>query len=117
MENEHRIKSTKPIRLFGRRSLSKELAISLILLLILFEGVLLAYVYSRQSRFLRQELEKKADDYVEKLSEVLVVPLWDYDDEQIGKIGLSFLQSDVIDAVHIKDPEGKTFISLNIVKG
>jgi len=96
------------LRIFGQRSLSKELAISLILLLILVEGVLLAYVYSRQSRFLLQELEKKADDYAEKLSEVLVVPLWDYDDEQIGKIGLSFLQSDVIDEVKIKDAKGKT---------
>jgi PAS domain S-box-containing protein len=80
--------SGRMIRLFGRRSLSKELAVSLILLLILFEGFLLAYVYSRQSRFLLQALDKKADDYAEKLSEVLVVPLWDYDDEQIGKIGL-----------------------------
>ena len=68
----------------------------------------MAYVYSRQSRFLLQELEKKADDYAEKLSEVLVVTLWDYDDEQIGKIGISFLQSDVIDEVHIKDTQGKT---------
>jgi len=108
VENEHQIKSAKTNRLFGRRSLSKELAISLILLLILFEGVLLAYVYSRQSRFLMQELEKKADDYAEKLSEVLVVPLWDFDDEQIAKIGRSFLQSDVIDEVHIKDAGGKT---------
>ncbi len=108
VENEQRIKTPKPMRIFGRRSLSKELAISLILLLVLFEGVLLAYVYSRQSRFLLQELEKKADDYAEKLSEVLVVPLWDYDDEQIGKIGLSFLQSDVIDEVNIKDAAGKT---------
>ncbi len=68
----------------------------------------MAYVYSRQSRFLLQELNKKADDYAENLSEVLVVPLWDYDDEQIGKIGISFLQSDVIDEVHIKDAQGKT---------
>lgn len=108
MANEQHKKSTTTLRLFGRRSLSKELAVCLILLLILFEGVLLAYVYSRQSRFLRQELERKADDYAEKLSEVLVVPLWDYDDEQIGKIGLSFLQSVVIDEVHIKDAGGKT---------
>ena len=73
----------------------------------------MAYVYSRQSRFLLQELDKKADDYAENLSEVLVVPLWDYDDEQIGKIGISFLQSDVIDEVHIKDARGKTlFIAL-----
>ena len=102
------------LRIFGQRSLSKELAISLILLLILVEGVLLAYVYSRQSRFLLQELEKKADDYAEKLSEVLVVPLWDYDDEQIGKIGLSFLQSDVIDEVNIKDAKGKTLFRATV---
>jgi PAS domain S-box-containing protein len=104
---EH-LKNFRILRLLGGRSLSKELAISLILLLILFEGVLLAYVYSRQSRYLLEELEKKADDYAEKLGEVLVVPLWDYDDEQIGKIGLSFMQSDVIDEVHIKDIQGKT---------
>ena len=100
--------SPKPVQLLGRRSLSKELAVSLILVLILFQGVLLAYAYSRQSRFLMKELEMKAEDYAEKLSEVLVVPLWDYDDEQIGKVGLSFLQSDVIDGVHIKDARGKT---------
>ena len=113
VENATQHSFRRTIRLFGRRSLSKELAISLILLLILFEGFLLAYVYSRQSRFLLQELDKKADDYAENLSEVLVVPLWDYDDEQIGKIGISFLQSDVIDEVHIKDARGKTlFIAL-----
>ena len=108
MENAHHKKLLNPGRLFGRRSLSKELAVSLVLLLILFQGVLLAYVYSRQSHFFLQDLERKADDYAEKLSEVLVVPLWDYDDEQIGKIGLSFLQSDVINGVHIKDARGQT---------
>jgi signal transduction histidine kinase/CheY-like chemotaxis protein len=108
VENADRMTSPKIGQLFGRRSLSKELAVSLILVLILFQGVLLAYAYSRQSRFLMQELEKNADDYAEKLSEVLVVPLWDYDDEQIGKVGLSFLQSDVIDGIHIKDARGKT---------
>ncbi|MEE4263623.1 MAG: ATP-binding protein [Desulfobacteraceae bacterium] len=108
MTKAHQKKITENKRPLRKRSLSKDLALSLILLLILFEGVLLAYVYSRQSRFLLQELEKKADDYVEKLSEVLVVPLWDYDDEQIGKIGMSFLQSNVIDEVHIKDVGGKT---------
>jgi hypothetical protein len=79
-----------------KRSISKELAVSLILLIILFEGVLLAYVYSRQSLFLVEELNKKADDYSVNLSEVLVVPIWDYDDEQIGKIGAGFIQRDIL---------------------
>ena len=66
----------------GSRSLSRELAISFILLLILFQGLLLAYVYHRQSKVLKQELEKKADDLTTNLSEVLVVPLWDYEDRK-----------------------------------
>ena len=74
-------------RIFGfrARSISKELAISLIILLVLFEGILLVYVYNRQSRGLLYELEKKADDYAVNLRDVLVVPIWDFDDEQIGE--------------------------------
>lgn len=96
----------------GSRSLSRELAISFILLLILFQGLLLAYVYHRQSKILKQELEKKADDLTANLSEVLVVPLWDYDDEQIGKIGMAFLEFEVIDEVLIKDAHGKTLFNV-----
>jgi two-component system cell cycle sensor histidine kinase/response regulator CckA len=101
----------------GSRSLSKELALTLILLLILFQGALLAYVYNRQSNFLKQELEKKADDFATNLSEVLVVPLWDYDDEQISKIGMSFLENVVIDEVLIKDARGKTLFSASDGEG
>ena len=101
----------------GSRSLSKELAISFVLLLILFQGVLLAYVYHRQSKVLKQELEKKADDLTANLSEVLVVPLWDYDDEQIGKIGMAFLEFEVIDEVLIKDSRGKTLFNVTSGQG
>ena len=87
MNKVKRILSNQKTRLTSR-SLSRELALSLILLLILFQGVLLAYVYNRQSKVMKQELEKKADDLAVNLSELLVVPLWDYDDEQIGKIGM-----------------------------
>ena len=93
---------------YKNRSISKELAISLILLILLFEGLLLAYLYNRQSQFLLRELNKKADDYSVNLSEVLVVPIWDYDDEQIGKIGIGFVQNDIIDEIHIMDPNEKT---------
>ncbi|MBW1842154.1 MAG: PAS domain-containing protein, partial [Deltaproteobacteria bacterium] len=92
----------------GRRSISRDLTVSLILLVILFEGILLLYVYNRQTRFLRRELEKKADDYAVNLAEVLVVPIWDFDDEQIVKIGVGFARNDVVDKIHIMDPYGKT---------
>ncbi len=90
------------------RSLSKELAISLSFLLIFCQGVLLAYVYNRQSRLILQNLETMADNYTRNLRDVLVVPILNLDDEQIGKIGLSFLQKGVVDKVHIKNSLGKT---------
>ena len=101
----------------GSRSLSRELAISLILLLILFQGALLTYVYHRQSIGLKHELEKKADDLTANLSEVLIMPLWDYDDEQIGKIGMAFLEFEVIDEVLIKDASGKTLFHVTSGQG
>ena len=116
MSRANRIISKQKIRLTSR-SLSRELALSLILLLILFQGVLLAYVYNRQSRSMKQELEKKADDLSANLSEVLVVPLWDYDDEQIGKIGTSFLAIEIIEEVLIKNSSGDTLLQVADGKG
>ena len=89
------------------RSISRELTVSLILLILLFEGVLLAYVYNRQSKLLLRDLNKKADDYAVSLGDVLLAPIWDYDDEQISKIGYTFLQDDVVDEIKITDPHGK----------
>ena len=114
MSKVKRILSNQKTRLTSR-SLSRELALSLILLLILFQGLLLAYVYNRQSRVMKQELEKKADDLAVNLSELLVVPLWDYDDEQIGKIGMSFLAIEVIEEVLIKNSSRE--ILFNVAAG
>ncbi len=92
---------------FGRRSISKELAISLVLLVVLFEGVLLAVVYSIQQRSHARELQTLADSYTENLAQVLAVPLWDYDDEQIAKIGSGYFRNQVVDQVRITDAEGQ----------
>ena len=94
------------------RSISRELTVSLILLIILFEGFLLMFVYTRQARFLLNELHKKADDYAISIAEVLAVPIWDYDDEQIGKIGTGYVQNEVIDELHITDQHDKTLFKL-----
>lgn len=93
------------------RSLSKELTISLILLIILFEGVLLGYIYNRQSRFLFQELNEIADDYAHNFGEILMVPIWDYDDEQISKIGTGYAENDIIDEIRIMDQYGRTLFN------
>ena len=99
---------TSRARRFSSRSISRELTLSLVLLLLVFEGILLAAVYGRQSRILFRELESKADEYAANLGAVLAVPIWDFDDEQIARIGSGFARRDVVELIHIKDTGGRT---------
>ena len=73
--------------LLKARSLSRELAFSLVILVLLFEGFFSFFSITVRPNSLSRELEKKADEYAVNLSEILRVPLWDYDDEQIRMIG------------------------------
>jgi signal transduction histidine kinase len=83
------------------RSIARDLVISLFLLVIIVEGSLLAFIYWKQAQLLLQDLENKADDYADYLGEILIVPLWDYDDEQIEKIGNGFTKNILVDELRI----------------
>ncbi len=85
-----------------RRSISTELAISLVLLVFIVQGVLLALVYNRQADDLYRQLEAKADEYAINLSETLAVPIWDLDDEQIRRIGEGFARNNLVTAILIR---------------
>ena len=88
------------------RSISTELAISLVLLVFLVEGVLLFFIYRRQADYLHRQLQAKADEYASSLSEILSVPIWDYDDEQIRRIGEGYTRNDLFATLIIRDTEG-----------
>ena len=89
-----------------QRSISTELAISLVLLVFLVEGVLLFFIYRRQADYLHRQLQAKADEYASSLSEILSVPIWDYDDEQIRRIGEGYTRNDLFATLIIRDTEG-----------
>ncbi len=89
-----------------RRSIATELAISLVLLVFVVEGVLLILIYNRQSDYLYRQLQAKADEYAVSLSETLVVPIWDFDDEQIRRIGEGFARNELVTTILISDAEG-----------
>ncbi|NNL75230.1 MAG: PAS domain S-box protein, partial [Desulfobacterales bacterium] len=97
---------------FKQRSLSASLSISLILIIIIVESAILGYIYSRQSRLLLRELNNSADGHAINISEILAIPIWDFDDEQIANVGTGFINKEIIDAIHIQDQNGQTlFIS------
>ena len=92
----------------GERSIARNLAISLFLLVIIVGGIFLAIIYSKQAQLLFQEIENKADDYANNLSEILIVPVWDYDDEQIEKIGAGFAKNELVDELNIFNSENQS---------
>jgi PAS domain S-box-containing protein len=91
-----------------KRSLSWSLSVSLILIVIIVESAILGYIYSRQARLLLRELNNNADDHAANIGEILSIPIWDFDDEQIAKVGTGFLNKQIIDEIHVQDQHGKT---------
>jgi two-component system, cell cycle sensor histidine kinase and response regulator CckA len=103
-------KNSTPSGIFRleHRSISRELTLSLILLIVLFQGILMGIFYQREARGHLQVLEAKADDHAKNLKEVLAVPIWNYDDEQISRIGDVFYRDPVVDEIRIIDSDGRT---------
>ena len=102
---------------FAARSISSELTVSLVLLLLIFEGIFLGALYYRQSQAALADLEATANEYAANLSTVLAIPIWDFDDEQIKKIGAGFAARDIVDEVHIEDREGRALYRRGTASG
>lgn len=88
------------------RSISRELTISLVILVFLVQGVLLFLMYKRQAVYLYDQLLSKADEYAINLAETLSVPLWDYDDMQIEQIAQGFARNDLFTSILVSDSKG-----------
>lgn len=91
---------------FKTRSISKEITLGLILLLVLVEGTLMLVIYNQQTSFLINELERKSENYAVNLSQVLIFPVWDYDTQQISKIGSSYMENELLHELKITDSLG-----------
>ncbi len=102
---------------FRSRSISRDLAVSLVILLLLFEGVGLLALYNHQASYIHQQIQTKADEYLLSLSETLAVPVWDYDGKQIRKIGEGFARNDTIDAIEILSADGEVMFRFDRSSG
>jgi len=87
------------------RSIAKNLTISLFVLVMIVQGVLITFIYYKQANLMLAELEKIADDYAEYLSKILVVPIWNYDEDQIRIIASGFAKNEFVIELNILNPE------------
>ncbi|GFM37872.1 PAS domain-containing sensor histidine kinase [Desulfovibrio psychrotolerans] len=100
-----------PVNLFRGRSISRDLTISLMVMILLVVASTLSWQYLRNSQAMLREVESKADEYITRLSDILSVPIWNFDTRTIDQIGTVFAQYDLVNEVRIMDPLGKVLFS------
>ncbi|MBF0549893.1 MAG: response regulator [Deltaproteobacteria bacterium] len=91
-----------------KRSISSDLTISLISVVIITSIVVLFVNYYFISAKIKSELLAKANEYAGSLADTLSVPLWNYDTKNIESIGRTFAQNDLVVGLTIEDNFGKT---------
>jgi two-component system cell cycle sensor histidine kinase/response regulator CckA len=106
LENSPPNLETRRPGLFRRRRLSTELAIGLVTVVVVVVGAILILLYNRQSGYWYRQLQTKADEYAINLAETLAVPIWDFDDEQIRRIGEGYARNDIVTTLVIQDANG-----------
>ncbi len=105
--NDDPAKRRATSRRTGQRSISRNLSLALLSILILVEGILLIFVYQRESAVMLHQIEVRADDYITNLGQVLAVPIWNFDEEQIEKIGTGFATYDLVNRITVYDDTGR----------
>ncbi len=92
-----------------QRSILKEFAIGIVfsVLVVFVIGITISLFYTSYKA--RKNLEKKADERIASLVDILEIPLWGIDEETIRKIGKSFANEDLIVQVRITDGWDKVF--------
>jgi len=92
---------------FRRRSISRDLTVSLALGVLLAALVFALYVYQWQARGAMRDLEARADEAIAKATDVLSLPLWNLDIVGVRMVGLAFAQNEEVEAVRITDAQGR----------
>ena len=91
----------------NNRSISKNLTIGLVAVIVAMSAAFIAIYYWRISNNLMLRLEEEADDYIDGIASTLKVPLWDMDRENINTICLYYTQNDSIALVKLIGASGE----------
>ncbi len=100
------------VRLHGARSISRSLALSVVGIVFVVMGTILAVGFAMYSRDLKTALDGTAEEYISRFSDVLGVPLWNYDAAHVHQIGSIWAENDLIHSVRILDDQGRALYEL-----
>ncbi|NNG02362.1 MAG: response regulator [Desulfobacteraceae bacterium] len=95
--------SHRSFRLPWRRSLSRDIILSLSIVVIITASIYMFVTYSILSRQAQHQFEGKADEYITFLQKSLEIPLWNMDEASIQKVCNSFVRNDTVSLLKITD--------------
>ena len=98
----------------SQRSISKDLTIGLILVMIIVSSFALLVAYYASKQKAEAELEAKAEEYTDTIRNTLVLPLWNYDFETIQAVCHAYMQNDLIAGIQVNDP--RNLVKVDMVK-
>lgn len=71
-------------------------------------ATILSVTFVLQSRSMKAALDEKADEYVSRISHILEIPLWNFDQAHISQIGSIFAGNELISGLRVDDDQGRT---------
>jgi PAS domain S-box-containing protein len=101
-------------RFMASRSISKDLTVGLILVVLLVSSVALLAAYYTAKQKAAMELRAKIEEYTDFIKNTLVLPLWNYDFETIQAVCRTYMQNDLIAGIRVNDPRDQ--VNIDMVK-
>ncbi|MEE9474580.1 MAG: hypothetical protein V3V36_02810, partial [Candidatus Hydrothermarchaeaceae archaeon] len=88
------------------RSISRDLTVFLVLVVVVAFALVISVSYLIVSRKAKVQLEEKADEYMSYLIDSLELFIWNLDVESVRKIGKSYIDNELVAVVRISEPDG-----------
>jgi PAS domain S-box-containing protein len=95
-----------------KRSISRDLTIGLILVVMVVSTIALLTAYVISSKKAEAELNAKADEYIVFLKNTLILPIWNYDFDTIDAVCRTYLQNELITGIYVADHRGQIKVEL-----
>jgi PAS domain S-box-containing protein len=95
-------------------SISKNLTISLVIVIVLLSTVFIGIYYYQVSKNAARQLEKMADKYIHSIAGTLEIPLWDMDRENINTICNYYIRNDWVVMVKLTGISGEVMFQKSI---
>ena len=107
MDKEQSTHKANPTQPGSTRSIHRDMLLALILVVVVISTLTSIISYQLLADRTRATYESIADEYIEILKDSITQPLWNLDNESIGRMGDRFIQRDSIFALKIESAKGQ----------